>query len=292
MRGLELRHQRATIEPGTLYVVATPIGNLGDISARALEVLRGVAWIAAEDTRHTRRLLRHFGITSKLYSLHEHNERSRLSQLRAQLEAGHSGALVSDAGTPLISDPGFPLVRELRRCGIEIRTVPGPSSVLAALSIAGLPCERFAIEGFLPARPGARRNRLETLQKSPYTLVFLESSHRIDSMLADLDAVFGADRPAFIGRELTKAFEESHTAPLGQLRNWLEQRVERRRGEFVVIVQGTPQVAAEQWERRRVLEILVRALPLRQAVALAAELTGARKNELYSQALALRDRHD
>ncbi len=281
-----------TVEPGTLYVVATPIGNLGDLSARALDVLRSVDWIAAEDTRHTGQLLHHFGIASTLYSLHEHNERRRLTQLLAELQAGSSGALVSDAGTPLISDPGFPLVRALRHAGIAISAVPGPSSLLAALSIAGLPCDRFAFEGFLPARRAARRSRLQASRDTPYTLIFLESNHRIEPMLGDLEVVFGGDRPAFVGRELTKRFEESHTATLTELRVWLTAHAERRRGEFVVIVQGAPALPAAEQERLRVLRPLVRDLPIRQAIALAAELTGARKNELYPLALTLHGEHD
>jgi 16S rRNA (cytidine1402-2'-O)-methyltransferase len=278
------------LEPGTLYVVATPIGNLGDISPRALAVLGAVDWIAAEDTRHSGRLLRHFGIATPLVSLHEHNERERVPRLLAELRAGKTGALISDAGTPLVSDPGFPLVRELRRQGMPVRAVPGPSSVLAALSIAGLPCERFAFEGFLPARSAARRERLRQLADSPWTLVLFEAGRRIRDTLADLAALFGAERPAFIGRELTKSFEESHTAALGELAGWLAARPERERGEFVLVVQGAPVRDPDREQSLRVLRPLLRELPLKQAVALAAELTGARRNMLYE--LALEEQHD
>lgn len=273
------------LESGALYVVATPIGNLGDLSPRALAVLGAVDWIAAEDTRHSGRLLRHFGIDTLLLSLHEHNERERVPQLLAELQAGRTGALISDAGTPLVSDPGFPLVRELRRRGIPVRAVPGPSSVLAALSIAGLPCERFAFEGFLPAKPAARRERLGQLADSPWTLVLFEAGRRVRGALADLVAAFGADRPAFIGRELTKAFEESHAATLGELADWLAARPERERGEFVLVVQGAPARELQHEQLLGVLRTLLRELPLKQAVALAAELTGERRNTLYELAL-------
>lgn len=278
------------LEAGTLYVVATPIGNLGDISPRALAVLGAVDWIAAEDTRHSGRLLRHFGIATPLVSLHEHNERERVPRLLAELRAGKTGALISDAGTPLVSDPGFPLVRELRRQGIPVRAVPGPSSVLAALSIAGLPCERFAFEGFLPARSAVRRERLRQLAACPWTLVLFEAGRRIRDTVADLVMIFGTERPAFIGRELTKSFEESHTASLGELADWLVARSERERGEFVLVVQGAPVRDPDREQSLRVLRPLLRELPLKQAVALAAELTGARRNMLYE--LALEEQHD
>lgn len=277
--------------PGTLYVVATPIGNLGDIGRRALAILAEVDWIAAEDTRHSGRLLRHFGIGTRLISLHEHNERARLPSLVAELQAGASGALISDAGTPLISDPGFPLVRELRRQGLAIRSVPGPSSVMAALSIAGLPCDRFSFEGFLPPRSEARRHRLMKLARHPRTLVLFESTHRIGAALSDLVVSFGAERPAFVGRELTKTFEESHTATLGELVEWLQVLPERHRGEFVLVVQGA-EIDADIAEQQRILRVLLRELPLKRAVSVAAELTGGRRNELYTLALALQADHD
>ncbi len=278
-------------EPATLYVVATPIGNLADISQRALGVLAAVDWIAAEDTRHSTRLLQHYGIVTPLISLHEHNEQARLPRLVSELRTGGSGALISDAGTPLISDPGFPLVRELRRQGLAVRAVPGPSSVLAALSIAGLPCERFAFEGFLPGRPGARRQRLQSLADSAYTLVLFEAGRRVRSALEDMVAVFGPDRQGFVGRELTKAFEESHTASLIELLEWLAARPERERGEFVLLVQAAPAGDPDRSEQLRVLTPLLRELPLKQAVALAAELTGVNRNQLYRLALELQAGH-
>lgn len=282
-----------SIEAGVLYVVATPIGNLGDISARALEILAEVDLIAAEDTRHSRNLLRHFGIESALMSLHDHNEQARLPTLLAELQAGKAIALISDAGTPLISDPGFRLVRELRENGIRVLPVPGPSSLLAGLSVSGLPTDRFAFEGFLPAKAAARRQRLQTLQDSPYTVVFFESSHRIRESVTAMAEVFGAERLAFIGRELTKRFEETVTGTLTQLNDWLAQSEVRRKGEFVVIIQS--QLVADssdesEAEALRVLTLLLGELPLKRAVALAAEITGIKKNHLYQQALALQQK--
>jgi len=284
------RMQRtSTIKSGALYVVATPIGNLEDISARALRVLREVDGIAAEDTRYTSQLLAHFGIDTPLFSLHEHNEYARLEQIVRRLRQGQSLALVSDAGTPLISDPGFPLVRELRWQGLNVIPVPGPSSILAALSVAGLPTDRFIFEGFLPAKSTARRERLQILAGEGRTLVFLEASHRITDMLADLVAVFGGARSAVIARELTKRFEEIQGAALSELLVWLDADPNRRRGEFVVLVQGAPVVADEvdTPETRRLLTALMEALPLGRAVAVAVKATGLKRKALYELALRL-----
>jgi 16S rRNA (cytidine1402-2'-O)-methyltransferase len=244
--------------------------------------------IAAEDTRHTGQLLRHFGIDTPLLSLHEHNERARLESVVGLLREGRAVALVSDAGTPLISDPGFPLVRELRRQGLKVIPVPGPSSVLAALSVAGLPTDRFVFEGFLPAKTAARCERLQALAGEERTLVFLEASHRVGETLVDLATVFGPDRWAVVARELTKRFEEVHGAPLGQLADWLEADPHRQRGEFVLVVQGAPQaVEADTPETRRLLAVLLAELPPSRAVVVAARLTGLRKKPLYELALAL-----
>ncbi|MEZ5582432.1 MAG: 16S rRNA (cytidine(1402)-2'-O)-methyltransferase [Candidatus Competibacteraceae bacterium] len=229
---------KINIEPGVLYVVATPIGNLGDISARALQVLREVAWIAAEDTRHSKRLLHHFGIHTPLVSLHDHNEQARIPQLLADLQAGKAIALIADAGTPLISDPGFPLLRQIRVQGLKATPIPGPSSLTAALSVAGLPTDRFAFEGFLPAKPQARRNYLSTLLREPRTLVFFESSHRIQATLTDMRAVFGTKRQAVLARELTKQFEQVHHGTLDILCDWLDGDTHRCRGEFVIVMEG------------------------------------------------------
>ena len=278
-----------TVESGALYVVATPIGNLEDISARALRVLREVNCIAAEDTRHTGQLLAHFGIQTPLLSLHEHNERDRLESIVARLREGQSLALVSDAGTPLISDPGFPLVRELRRQRLKVIPIPGPSSILAALSVAGLPTDRFIFEGFLPAKSAARRERLQVLVREERTLVFLESSHRIAETLADLATVFGAERSAVIARELTKRFEEVHSATLSELIAWLDADPHRCRGEFVVLIQGAPVVANEvdTLETRQLLTALLEELPMGRAVAVAVKATRLKRKMLYELALAL-----
>jgi len=282
-----------TVESGALYVVATPIGNLEDITARALRVLREVACIAAEDTRHTGQLLRHFGIDTPLLSLHEHNERARLDSIVARLRSGEAMALVADAGTPLISDPGFPLVRELRRQGLKVVPVPGPSSVLAALSAAGLPTDRFVFEGFLPAKTTARRERLQALTAEERTLVFFEASHRMADTLADLATVFGTERPAVVARELTKRFEEMHGATLGELTVWLDADPYRAKGEFVLVVQGASLVnAVDTPENRRLLLVLLAELPPSRAVVVAARLTGLRKKSLYDLALALGHRQE
>lgn len=277
-----------TIESGALYVVATPIGNLEDISARALRILREVNCIAAEDTRHTGQLLRHFGIETPLLSLHEHNERERLATLITRLREGQALALVSDAGTPLISDPGFALVRELRRQGLKVIPIPGASSLLAALSVAGLPTDRFAFEGFLPARSAARLERLRALAREERTLVFFEASHRIAETLADLAAVFGGERPAVIARELTKRFEEIQGATLSELTVWLAADPKRQKGEFVLVTQGAPAATeTDTLETRRLLTALLAELPTSRAVAVAAKVTGLRKKPLYELALTL-----
>ncbi len=276
------------VESGALYVVATPIGNLEDISARALRVLREVNRIAAEDTRHTGQLLRHFGIETPLLSLHEHNERTRLEQVATLLQQGQSIALVSDAGTPLISDPGFPLVRELRLRGLPVIPVPGPSSLLAALSVAGLPTDRFVFEGFLPPKTVARRERLRELVCEERTLVFFEASHRIAETLADMVTEMGGDRSAVVTRELTKRFEEVHGATLNELVAWLMADSNRRKGEFVVLVQGVPTATeVDTPQNRRLLSTLLSELPASRAVVVAAKLTGLRKKPLYDLALAL-----
>ena len=277
------------VESGALYVVATPIGNLEDISARALRVLREVHCIAAEDTRHTGQLLAHFGIQTPLLSLHEHNERDRLESIVTRLREGQAIALVSDAGTPLISDPGFLLVRELRRQGLRVIPVPGPSSLLAALSVAGLPTDRFGFEGFLPAKPAARRERLKMLAREERTLVFLEASHRIAETLADLAATFSGERPAVIARELTKRFEEIHGATLSELTAWLDADPNRQKGEFVLITQGAPAVMNEvnTPSHRRLLAALLEELPMGRAVAVAVKATGLKRKSLYELALRL-----
>jgi 16S rRNA (cytidine1402-2'-O)-methyltransferase len=272
-----------------LYVVATPIGNLADMSQRAIEVLRQVSLIAAEDTRHSRKLLTHYGIAGRLQALHEHNEREEYPRLIRVLADGRDVALISDAGTPLISDPGFVLVREARKSGIRVVPVPGPSALIAALSVAGLPTDRFRFEGFLPAKAGARRERLDRLRLDSATLVFYESSHRIVDCLADMAACFGAERNATLARELTKTFETVRDGTLAELHDWVEADSNQQKGEFVLVVQGAiSDPTALDDAARRTLEALLAELPLRQAAALAAKITGVAKNRLYEYGLALK----
>lgn len=273
----------------TLFVVATPIGNLEDMTYRAVRVLREADLIAAEDTRHARKLLDHYGIDRPLLSLHEHNEEQRVEQLLGRLERGETVALISDAGTPLISDPGFQLVRAARRRDAVVSPVPGASSVTAALSVAGLPTDRFVYEGFLPAKPAGRRRRLEALRTETRTLVLLESSHRIRQALADLVTVFGEDREAALARELTKRFETVRTAALGDLAEWLQVDANQCKGEFVIVVAGAPAEVnrAEDAEVDRILALLAAELPVKQAAGLAAGITGAPRNRLYQRAIEL-----
>lgn len=274
---------------GSLYVVATPIGNLDDISARALKVLREVALIAAEDTRHSARLMQHFGIGTPLAACHEHNERDQGGQFIARLLAGDDVALISDAGTPLISDPGYHLVRNARAAGVKVVPVPGPSALIAALSAAGLASDRFIFEGFLPAKTAGRRARLEAVKEEPRTLIFYEAPHRILECLEDMQAVFGDERPALLARELTKTFETLKGLPLADLRAWVAADSNQQRGECVVLVAGWQAPEGEEAlsaEALRVLDLLLQEMPLKRAAALAAEITGVRKNLLYQAALA------
>lgn len=276
--------------PGTLYVVATPIGNLGDLSPRAQDTLRQVAAVCAEDTRHTRRLLAHFGIEAELIALHEHNESAQAARLVERLQAGDSLALVSDAGTPLVSDPGYRLVRAAREAGLRVSPVPGPSAVIAALSAAGLPSDRFAFEGFLPARPAARRERLQRLAGEPRTLVFYEASHRIEETLADTAAVFGVGRRAVVARELTKLFETVLDGTLAELHARVQADADQRKGEFVVLVEPAGDDAdALLAEGLRVQALLAGHLPPSTAARLAAEITGAPRKELYAAAQSGKD---
>ncbi|HEY8330297.1 MAG TPA: 16S rRNA (cytidine(1402)-2'-O)-methyltransferase [Pseudomonas sp.] len=281
--------------PGTLYVVATPIGNLEDISARALRVLREVKLIAAEDTRHSARLMQHFGIGTPLVACHEHNEREQGSRLVQRLLAGDDLALVSDAGTPLISDPGYHLVRNARAAGVRVVPVPGACALIAALSASGLPSDRFVFEGFLPARSTARRQRLQAVVEEPRTLIFYEAPHRLLECLADLRELFGAERPAVLGRELTKTFETIKGAPLGELHDWVAADSNQQRGECVLLVEGWQEPVGEEAlsaEALRVLDLLLAELPLKRAAAVAAEITGVRKNLLYQQALLRQNAED
>ena len=272
-----------------LYVVATPIGNLRDITLRALDTLKSVDTIAAEDTRVSRKLLAHFGIQAGLISAHEHNEREAAQKLVALLAQGKSVALISDAGTPAISDPGSVVVAHVRAAGFRVVPIPGASAITAAIAAAGLQSESFCFHGFLPARKGEREKVLAALKGDPGLQVFYEAPHRIAECVASIVAVFGGERRIGIARELTKLFEQVHVCRLDEAMAWLEQNENHVRGEFVLLVEGDAGPAPDQDAgAQRVLEILLQELPLKQAVGLAAEITGMKKNALYEKALELK----
>ena len=279
------------LQPGTLYVVATPIGHLGDVSVRATQVLHDVDVIAAEDTRHTRGLLNHLGVsTPRLLSLHEHNETRQLPGLVRLLQSGGSVALVSDAGTPLISDPGYRLVSKAGELDIPVIAVPGPSAVTAALSISGLPTDRFVFEGFLPARAQARRTRLQSLSSESRTLVFFESPKRVLDALSDIADIFGDDRPVALCRELTKRFESVQRARAGELSVQLRDLPGKVKGEIVLVVQGAVELpSASAFDEDLLIKLLADALPPRRASEIAARLTGGRKNDFYKRMLKTAD---
>jgi 16S rRNA (cytidine1402-2'-O)-methyltransferase len=265
-----------------LYLVATPIGNLEDISYRAVRILTGADLIAAEDTRHSRVLLSHYSITTPAMSLHEHNEQQVLGKVIGLLSEGNTVALISDAGTPVISDPGYRLVQAAREAGLPVYAVPGPSAVTAALSVAGLPPDRFAFEGFLPSKASARRKKLEALKDEPRTLVFFESSHRVVAALEDMAAIFGADRLAAICRELTKKFETVLRAPLGELVRRLNSDADQRRGEFVLVVDGHAHDAdTALGEALELARELSDYLPASKAARVAAKLHDVPRRDVY-----------
>lgn len=275
----------------TLYVVATPIGNLQDISLRALEVLKKVDAIAAEDTRHTSHLLSHFAIQKKLIAVHEHNEQQSAQILLSRLKAGESIALVTDAGTPGISDPGAVVVDVLRKAGINVVPVPGASAVITALSASGITVNGFLFYGFLPASGSQRRKTLETLKDYQSTLVFYEAPHRILESVADLSQVLGGERRITIARELTKTFETFHRCDLADAKAWLESDANQQRGEFVLLVEALSVVEEPlvNEEAERILRLLLKDLPLKQAVKLATEITAVKKNLLYEFALKIKE---
>ena len=271
-------------------MVATPIGNLGDLSPRAAETLAKADLVLAEDTRHTARLLSAAGAKARMLSLHEHNENERIDGVLDRLAEGQQIALVSDAGTPLVSDPGFRLVRAVRDAGYLLSPVPGPCAAIAALSAAGLPSDRFVFEGFLPPKDAARLARLEALANEPRTLVFYESVHRIDATLAALVRVFGDGRAATLAREITKTWETLYHGTLGDIAAIVARDPDTRRGELVLIVAGADDTGgSSDDELERWLRALVREMPVRQAAALAARATGRRRNEIYQLALRLKD---
>ena len=272
----------AAAKPGTLYVVATPIGNLSDISARAREVLSEVSAICAEDTRHTKSMLQAYSIDKPLIALHEHNESDIAWKMVERLKTGDSLALVSDAGTPLVSDPGYRLEREVREAGLTVSPIPGACAAIAALSVAGIPSDRFCFEGFLPAKSSGRRERLQNLAREQRTLVFYESSHRIEESLTDFVSIFGAEREAVVARELTKLFETVLGNTLGGLLEKVQQDENQRKGEFVVIVRGCEDDSGVALaEGQRLYVKLVEHMKPSQAAKLAAELSGAPRKALY-----------
>lgn len=272
----------------TLYVVATPIGNLADLGQRALETLGSVDAVAAEDTRVTRRLLAHYGIAKRLIAVHEHNEKRAVGSILALLRDGRSVALTCDAGTPAISDPGALLVAAVRAAGFPVTPVPGPNAAIAALSASGFTAPHHLFYGFLPERAAARRRALAGLAQLPFTLVFFEAPHRVEECVSDLRAVLGDKRRIVLARELTKLFESMHACTLAEAADWLAADAVRRKGEFVLIVEGAAGAPAANDSGQRALEVLLGELPLRQAVNLAARITGERKNELYRLALQLK----
>lgn len=280
------QHDRAEISASTLYIVPTPIGNLGDITQRALAVLAGVDLIAAEDTRHTGLLLQHFAINARLFALHDHNEQQKAETLLAKLQDGQSIALVSDAGTPLINDPGYHLVRRCREAGIRVVPLPGACAAITALSAAGLPSDRFCYEGFLPAKSKGRCDALRAVLEEPRTLIFYESTHRLLDSLQDMVTVLGAERYVVLAREITKTWESIHGAPVGELLAWVQEDENRRKGEMVLIVEGFhAEEEALPLEALRTLALLQAELPLKKAAALTAEIHGVKKNALYKYAL-------
>lgn len=276
---------------GTLYVVATPIGNLADMSPRAIEVLEQVDLIAAEDTRHSQHLLAHVGVRTPMTPYHDHNEAQQTPLLIGKLLAGASIALISDAGTPLLSDPGFRLVNAAHEAGIRVSPVPGPCAAVAALSAAGLATDRFLFVGFTPAKSGHRKQFLQALVRETATLVFYESSHRIVESLLDMCEVLGGQRQVLLAREISKTFETLHRACLASMGEWVQADANQQKGEFVLVVQGAEkQAEGVATDVATVLGILLEELPLKQASALAARLTGEKKNLVYKMALELQSR--
>ena len=280
-----------TVDNGTLYIVATPIGNLGDITQRALDTLKLADRVYAEDTRNTRKLLTHFGIKGDLQALHDHNERHKVNTIKQWLDDGENIALVSDAGTPLISDPGYHLVSELGELGYQIVPIPGASAIVTALSIAGLPTDRFTFEGFLPAKNIGRNKALLANLKEPRTQVYYESSHRISVTIDALVEIFGAERKVVLARELTKLYEQVYRGDLQGLQHWINDDAMHRKGEFVLMVAGyAEEIDSDEINSstEELLKILVDELPVKQAAVLAAKITGRKKNELYKQAMELK----
>ncbi|MBF9001521.1 MULTISPECIES: 16S rRNA (cytidine(1402)-2'-O)-methyltransferase [Vibrio] len=276
-----------TLDVPTLYIVPTPIGNLGDITQRALDVLSTVDIIAAEDTRHTGKLLSHFNIQTKTFALHDHNEQQKAQALVEKLLAGQSIALVSDAGTPLISDPGYHLVSQCRQAGVKVTPLPGACAVITALSASGLPSDRFSFEGFFPAKSKGRKDKLLEIAKVERTCIFYESPHRISESLKDMLEILGPEREVVLARELTKTFETIQGLPLGELVEWVEEDNNRKRGEMVILIHGHREESHSELpeEALRTLGILTKELPLKKAAAMTAEIYNLKKNALYKWGL-------
>jgi len=290
----QLRKEQSSatiVKPGVFYVVATPIGNLSDISRRAVQILGQVDCVLAEDTRHSKRLLSHYGVNQKLRSCHEHNEESQIEWATQQLSAGASLALISDAGTPLISDPGFLLVRALRERGVEVIAIPGPSSIIAALSISGLPTDGFVYDGFLPAKSSGRKTALGRYLNESRTVLLLESSHRIEACLKDIVEVLGAERSVVVAREMTKKFETVLSGSAQHVLDTLKDDPDQTRGEFVVMLAGATPVSESEQQLGAILEALLAELPVKQATRIAAKITGQRKNLVYELALTLKENY-
>lgn len=270
-----------------LYVVATPIGNLGDMVPRAVDTLQTVDLIACEDTRHSAHLLNHFGIKTPCIAYHDHSDQQRLQQLLDRLHSGQSLALISDAGTPLISDPGYALVKAVRDAGFRVIPIPGASALIAALSASGLPSDRFVFEGFLPAKQQARLNQLQTFEQESRTLIFYEAPHRILDTLQDMQSVFGEHRYVVMAREITKTFETIYGATLSAMNNWVSADSNQQRGEIVLLVEGNHKIQSTEItaEQVRIMKVLLEELPVKQAAAIGAKITGLKKNFLYQWAL-------
>ena len=274
----------------TLYIVATPIGNLDDITLRAIDTLKRVDLIAAEDTRHSGLLLQHLGIKARLYSLHDHNEQEKAQVLIEKLQAGLSIALISDAGTPLINDPGYHLVKACRENDIKVVPIPGACAAIAALSVAGLPSDKFIYEGFLPAKSKARQDSLASLITEPRTMIFYESTHRLLETLKDMQTIFGADKQIVLAKELTKTWETIVSFPVNELIDWLNQDASRQKGEFVLIVAGYIESNKDIDPKAiNTLKLLQKELPLKKAAAITAEIYGLKKNQLYQIGLNLEE---
>ncbi len=272
----------------TLYIVATPIGNLNDITLRAIEILKKVDIVAAEDTRHSGLLLQHLGIKAKLFALHDHNEQEKSQLLIEKLKSGVSIALISDAGTPLINDPGYHLVKACRENEINVVPIPGACAAIAALSVAGLPSDKFSYEGFLPAKSKARQDYLMTLVNETRTMIFYESTHRLLDTLHDMQTVFGTDKQIVLAKELTKTWETIVSYPVNQLINWLNEDIARQKGEFVLIVEGHTKTDTDiDPNVIHTLKLLTKELPLKKAAAITAEIYGLKKNQLYQIGLSL-----